>query len=119
MPYSIRKRLLISLLGMVIIACSITLVKNYYDTRHEIEELFDAQLAQAARVLLELSRHELYEQLGYLQQQKKVDISTHIETQVHKYQQEIDYQIWIANNKFLAVRSEKAPDKPLINVDET
>ena len=119
MPYSIRKRLLISLLGMVIIACSITLVKNYYDTRHEIEELFDAQLAQAARVLLELSRHELYEQLGYLQQQKKVDISTHIETQVHKYQQEIDYQIWIANNKFLAVRSEKAPIKPLTNIDET
>lgn len=117
--YSIRKRLLISLLAMVIVACSITLVKNYYDTRHEIEELFDAQLAQAARVLLELSRHELYEQLAYLQQQKKSDISTHIETQIHKYQQEIDYQIWIANNKFLAVRSEKAPDKPLTNVDET
>lgn len=116
--YSIRKRLLISLLAMVIVASSITLVKNYYDTRHEIEELFDAQLAQAARVLLELSRHELYEQMGYLQQQKKSDISTHIETQVHKYQQEIDYQIWIANNKFLAVRSEKAPIKPLTNMDD-
>jgi two-component system sensor histidine kinase QseC len=117
--YSIRKRLLISLLAMVIVASSITLVKNYYDTRHEIEELFDAQLAQAARVLLELSGHELYEQLGYLQQQNKSDISHHIETQIHKYQQEIDFQIWIADNKFLAVRSEKAPTKPLIDVDET
>lgn len=117
---SIRQRLLIGLLGMVILACSITLAKNYYDTRHEIEELFDAQLAQAARVLLELSGHELYEQLGYARQQNnKSDISEHIKTQVHKYQQEMDFQIWIANNKFLAARSENAPTEHLIDVDET
>lgn len=117
---SIRQRLLIGLLGMVILACSITLVKNYYDTRHEIEELFDAQLAQSARVLLELSGHELFEQLGYARSQNgKSDISEHIKTQVHKYQQEIDFQIWIANNKYLAARSENAPTEHLIEADET
>ncbi|KPJ93798.1 MAG: hypothetical protein AMJ53_06535 [Gammaproteobacteria bacterium SG8_11] len=116
MNLSIRKRLLFGLLSLMTIACSITLVKNYFDTRHEIQELFDAQLAQSARVLLELSAHELYEQLAYAAQQGE-DISEHIPTQVHKYQQEIDFQIWV-EGALLAVRSENAPSTPFINVDE-
>jgi two-component system sensor histidine kinase QseC len=116
MNLSIRKRLLFGLLSLMTIACSITLVKNYYDTRHEIEELFDAQLAQSARVLLELSAHELYEQLAYAAQRGE-DISEHVATQIHKYQQEIDFQIWVGDG-LLAVRSENAPSTPLVNVDE-
>ena len=72
---------------------------------------FDAQLAQSARVLLELSTHELYEQLAYVN-----DISEHIPTQVHKYQQEIDFQIW-TNGDHLAVRSENMPSASLIDED--
>ncbi len=116
MNLSIRKRLLFGLLSLMTIACSITLVKNYFDTRHEIQELFDAQLAQSARVLLELSAHELYEQLAYAAQQGE-DISEHIPTQIHKYQQEIDFQIWV-EGALLAVRSENAPSKPFIDKDE-
>lgn len=116
MNLSIRQRLLIGLLSLMVVACSITLVKNYYDTRHEIQELFDAQLAQAARVLLELSAHELYEQLAYAAQQGE-DISEHIPTQIHKYQQEIDFQIWIQGG-LMAVRSENAPQNPFTDVDE-
>ncbi len=116
MNLSIRKRLLFGLLSLMTIACSITLVKNYFDTRHEIQELFDAQLAQSARVLLELSAHELYEQLAYAAQQGE-DISEHIPTQVHKYQQEIDFQIWV-EGALLAVRSENSPSNPFVNVDE-
>jgi two-component system sensor histidine kinase QseC len=116
MNLSIRKRLLFGLLSLMTIACSITLVKNYFDTRHEIQELFDAQLAQSARVLLELSAHELYEQLAYAAQQGE-DISEHIPTQIHKYQQEIDFQIWVGDG-MLAVRSENAPSNPFVNVDE-
>lgn len=116
MNLSIRQRLLFGLLSLMIVSCSITLVKNYFDTRHEIQELFDAQLAQAARVLLELSAHELYEQLAYAAQQGE-DISEHIPTQIHKYQQEIDFQIWIRGG-LMAVRSENAPPNPFTNVDE-
>lgn len=116
MNLSIRKRLLFGLLSLMAISCSITLVKNYFDTRHEIQELFDAQLAQSARVLLELSAHELFEQMAYAAQ-KGEDVSEHIHTQVHKYQQEIDFQIWISGSK-LAVRSENAPSTPLIYMDE-
>ena len=88
MRTSIKRRLLVGLLSQLIVSGSFTIVKNYYDTRAEIQSLFDAQLAQSARVLLELSTHELYEQLAYVN-----DISEHIPTQVHKYQQEIDFQI--------------------------
>lgn len=119
MNVSIRKRLLVGLLSLITIACIFTLTKNYFDTRKEIQELMDAELAQSARVLLEISAHELYEQLAYATQQNqgKSDVSAHIDTQIHKYQQEIDFQIWIANNA-LAVRSENAPDDKLISEDE-
>ena len=117
MRVSIRRRLLIGLLSLVVITSAITLIKNYFDTRAEIQSLFDAQLAQSARVLLELSAHELYEQLAYLSQ-KGEDISQHIlPTQIHKYQQEIDFQIWIQGDH-LAVRSENAPATPFINQNE-
>ena len=119
MNTSIRKRLLIGLLSLITVACVFTLSKNYFDTREEISELMDAQLAQSARVLLEISSHELYEQLAYMAQQSggQGDVSEHINIQVHKYQQEIDFQIWTADGR-LAVRSTNAPSSLLIEQDD-
>ncbi len=117
MNVSIRKRLLFSLLTLITVACIFTLIKNYFDTRSEIQDLMDAELAQSARVLLEISAHELYEQLAYDALDPENDsVSEHIDTQVHKYQQEIDFQIWTADGH-LAVRSELAPTDALINED--
>ena len=117
MNISIRKRLLFSLLSLITVACTFTLTKNYFDTRKEIQDLMDAELAQSARVLLEISAHELYEQLAYESQRESSGVSEHINTQVHKYQQEIDFQIWTASGR-LAVRSEYAPTDVLIDKDE-
>lgn len=119
MNTSIRKRLLVGLLSLITVACVFTLSKNYFDTRNEISELMDAQLAQSARVLLEISAHELYEQLAYMAQDNDGtgDVSEHIDIQVHKYQQEIDFQIWTADGR-LAVRSSNAPNTPLTDEDE-
>ena len=119
MNTSIRKRLLIGLLSLITVACVFTLSKNYFDTRVEISELMDAQLAQSARVLLEISGHELYEQLAYAAQEEHEDggVKEHIDIQVHKYQQEIDFQIYTADGK-LAVRSANAPTTLLIDQDE-
>ena len=118
MNVSIRKRLLFSLLTLITVACVFTLSKNYFDTRTEIQDLMDAELAQSARVLLEISAHELYEQIAYNARDSESDgVSKHIDTQVHKYQQEIDFQIWTADGH-LAVRSELAPTDALIDTDE-
>lgn len=113
MTISIKRRLLIGLLSLLALTYCITLCKNYYDTQREIKSLFDAQLAQAARVLLELSTHELYEQLAYSN-----EVSKHETTQVHKYQQEIDFQIW-THGDHLAVRSDNIPSDPLAESDNT
>ncbi|MES9897425.1 MAG: ATP-binding protein [Sedimenticola sp.] len=48
---SIRKRLLLLLLGMISLAWAAILQLATYDTRHEIEEIYDASLAQNARML--------------------------------------------------------------------
>ena len=118
MNVSIRKRLLFSLLSLITVAWIFALTKNYFDTRQEIQDLMDAELAQSARVLLEISAHELHEQLAYDAQDSGRDgVSEHIDSQVHKYQQEIDFQIWTAGGH-LAVRSEYAPTDPLIDKDE-
>ncbi|KON79492.1 ATP-binding protein [Azoarcus sp. PA01] len=48
---SIRTRTLVLVLGLLAISMGTISWKSYSDAQHEIEELFDAQLAQTARVL--------------------------------------------------------------------
>lgn len=48
---SIRARTLLLVLGLLILSTSLIAYKSYRDAQHEIEELFDAQLAQTARLL--------------------------------------------------------------------
>lgn len=48
---SIRSRTLALVLGVLCIALTLISWRSYIDAQHEIEELFDAQLAQGARLL--------------------------------------------------------------------
>ncbi|MEX6502268.1 ATP-binding protein [Pseudomonas zhanjiangensis] len=48
---SIRARTLLLVLGLLGLTTSLISYKSYRDAQHEIEELFDAQLAQTARLL--------------------------------------------------------------------
>lgn len=48
---SIRARTLLLVLGMLSLSMTLISYKSYRDAQHEIEELFDAQLAQTARLL--------------------------------------------------------------------
>lgn len=48
---SIRSRTLALVLGLLAVALSVISYLSYRDARHEIEELFDAELAQQARLL--------------------------------------------------------------------
>ncbi len=98
--FSLRRRLLGLLLGGVAAAWLVTMVFSYIDAHHEVDELFDAQLAQAAQTLLALASHdegEYIEDLG--------DVA-------HKYQRRLCFQIWRADGKLL-MRSNNAPKTPL------
>ena len=98
--FSLRRRLLGLLLGGVAAAWLVTMVFSYLDAHHEVDELFDAQLAQAAQTLLTLADHDEgddIEELG--------DIA-------HKYQRRLRFQIWNSEGKLL-MRSKNAPETAL------
>ncbi len=54
MNFSIRKHLLLWLISLIVILWSFVTYQVYYGTQHEVEELFDANLAQNARILMAL-----------------------------------------------------------------
>jgi two-component system sensor histidine kinase QseC len=117
MNTSLRRRLLITLLSVTALIWLATLYTSYRDTRHEVAELFDAQMAQTARTLLSVAGHELMElnnsQLG----------SAHIhfsgETRYtvdgREYEHKLAYQLWKQPEGTLLLRSFSAPDAPLTN----
>lgn len=51
---SIRKRILVRVLGLLLAGSLVMGWASYHDATHEVEELFDAQLGQSARVLIGL-----------------------------------------------------------------
>jgi two-component system, OmpR family, sensor histidine kinase QseC len=102
--FSLRRRLLGLLLGGVATAWLITMAFSYVDAHHEIDELFDAQMAQAAQTLLALASHDEGEDIEDLG-----DVG-------HKYQRRLRFQIWRDDGKLL-LRSNNAPDSPLTAAD--
>ena len=49
---SLRRRLLLTLLGVVAAIWIAAAIASYFDARHELDELLDAHLAQAASLLI-------------------------------------------------------------------
>jgi two-component system sensor histidine kinase QseC len=98
--FSLRRRLLGLLLGGVAAAWLATMVFSYVDAHHEVDELFDAQLAQAAQTLLALAGHDEGDDIEDLG-----DVA-------HKYQRRLRFQIWSDDGRLL-MRSNNAPEVPL------
>ncbi|MDH5786324.1 MAG: ATP-binding protein [Chromatiales bacterium] len=111
MTPSIRSRLLAILLGVITLVWIVTIIMSYHETQHEIEELFDAQLAQSARTLMAVAGHELAELDG-------IPDVAHIhflpeELGGHEYEYKLAYQLWIQPQNRLILRSYKSPEQPL------
>ncbi|MGE5468025.1 MAG: ATP-binding protein [Ignavibacteria bacterium] len=103
--FSLRRRLLLLLLGGVAVGWLATLMSSYGDAHHEIDEMFDAQLVQAAQALL-ARRHEH-------DHDDDIEESPHAG---HPYQSKLKFQVWHADGK-LVLRSPNAPATPLAYVD--
>lgn len=80
------------------------LVLSYVDAHHEIDELLDAQLAQAGQALLALASHEEDEEIE------------EDEAFGHRYQRRLRFQVWSAEGR-LVLRSQNAPETPLTTID--
>ncbi|CAG0958382.1 partial two-component system, OmpR family, sensor histidine kinase QseC, partial [Rhodocyclaceae bacterium] len=108
--FSLHRRLLALLLGGVSVCWLATLVWSYADAHHEIDELFDAQLAQAAQALLAQSgRHRAHDN-------DRHDDVEELEHSAHRYQRALKFQVW-HDDGVLVLRSPNAPTTPLAQVD--
>lgn len=102
---SLRARLLLLLLSATLLLWAMTAFLSYREAHHEIDEIFDAQLARSAHILLAQVGHEADE--------------TEIEygEDFHKYERKIVFQVWDADGR-LILRSANAPETPLVDEGE-
>ncbi|WP_455208003.1 ATP-binding protein [Kaarinaea lacus] len=123
MTISIRRRLLANLLITIAFVSLITLVLSYNDARHEVQELFDAQLAQSGRVLQAMllpellvdtstNLQELLDRFTYLPNQISSKYQDEAHALGHEYERKLAFQVW-NRNKTLLLRSATAPTTAL------
>lgn len=93
-PSSIRQRLLINLIGIVVVAWSVTGIVSYFDARRELGALLDAHLAHTASLLLALGGGDLATLDGT--------------PLLHRYNHDMSFQIW-ENGAVLRGHSLDAP----------
>lgn len=95
---SIRRRLLVLLLSVIGAVWCLVAANTYFEARHEVQELFDANLAQSARLLSRLTAHELAiigragaQRLGSM---LSADIEEADTAPAHPYEKKIAFQAW-------------------------
>ncbi|MFZ2172179.1 MAG: ATP-binding protein [Methylococcaceae bacterium] len=111
MNYSLRQLLLVSLLSASMLIWGIAAYLNYKVTRDEVANLFDAELAQSAKVLNAFVESLLRE--GALsgqwnQEQEKADQLLHTYNLKNKFKRKSAFQLW-SEDEGLLLRSENEP----------
>jgi two-component system, OmpR family, sensor histidine kinase QseC len=99
LPRSLQGRLLVLVLATVLLVWASAAVLTWFDARHELDELLDSHLAQAAALLV-------VQQAGEIENESGVDAPT-----LHRYATKVAFQVF--HERRLALRSANAPDWPL------
>lgn len=102
---SVRRRLLVMLLGGVMLVWTGAAAVTAWETRAEMQELLDAHLAQSASLLIMQVGHELEE------------IEEEHARPLHKYAHNVAFQVW-ANGRSLLLHSSDAPNSRLSETEE-
>jgi two-component system sensor histidine kinase QseC len=98
--YSLKRRLLLAVLGTVAFVWCATAAYSYFDARHEVNRLLDAHLAQAASLIVAQIGHEVEE------------IDLEHAPRLDKRGQRVAFQIWERGNT-LRLHSANAPQERL------
>ncbi len=98
---SIRRSLLLTLLTTTAVVWLVVTAVSYFDATHEVDQLFDARLAEAGRVLLDAS-----------ERQRRAGDRVPAEDLADDISGELPFQVWQGNG-LLALRSRNAPAQPL------
>jgi two-component system, OmpR family, sensor histidine kinase QseC len=104
-PRSLQGRLLALVLGLVVGVWLATAAMTWVDVRHELDELLDSHLAQAAALLV-VQQVRDFEDDGH-----HVDAPT-----LHRYAPKVAFQVFHEGR--LAMRSANAPDAPMVEFGE-
>jgi two-component system sensor histidine kinase QseC len=97
---SLQRRLLLLALGATAAVWIATIAFTWFDARHEIDELLDAHLAQAAALLIVQTAGEIEE----------VDVEH--APMLHRQARKVAFQVW-ESGRTLRVHSVNAPNEPL------
>jgi two-component system sensor histidine kinase QseC len=100
LPRSLQGRLLVLVLGLVVGAWLATATLTWIDVRHELDELLDSHLAQAAALLVVQQASEIDDDHG-------VDAPT-----LHRYAPKVAFQVFREGR--LTLRSSNAPAVPML-----
>ena len=99
-PLSLQNRLLGLLLSLVTVVWIVTAIATWFDTRHELHELLDGHLTQAAALLVAQQARELDED------------ETHVEApSLHRYAPKVAFQVYHGDQQ--VAHSANAPITPL------
>ncbi len=88
--YSLRSRLIAWISIPIIISTLLALSLSYYFSRHEIEEVYDAQLVHSAKVLLQLTSHEIM-------QDEEFNLGLEDQRLQHSYERNLGFRIWVGH----------------------
>ncbi len=106
--YSLRLHLLSLISIPIILAGCVIGGFAMYSAYHEISEVYDAQLSHAAKVLLQLTEHEVKEHESY-----EIELGAERPDISHRYEKNISFRIWKGNH--LVTESVSAEDFENIN----
>jgi two-component system sensor histidine kinase QseC len=104
---SIRRRLIVLLVALLSSAWLMTALLTRYETRDEIDAVFDAEITQAAHILLGMARRE---------KEEIIEHGGFSPPESQPYAQTMMYQVW--DNDGIVMRSMHAPEIPLIQNDQ-
>lgn len=102
-PRSLQNRLLAGVLGVVVCVWLGTALLTWMDARHELDELLDSHLTQAAAVLVVQQAPEI----GDDDHRAGIDAPT-----LHRYAPKVAFQVFHEGR--LALRSANAPATPMV-----
>jgi two-component system sensor histidine kinase QseC len=107
---SIRRRTLTLIIGLMLAGLAVISALNLHDSNHEIAEVYDAQLAQNARLLQGVMRMPLAsEEHAHLYQAFNLALSEAVpRVDGHPYESKIAFQVWNHKGEVL-VHTASAP----------
>jgi two-component system, OmpR family, sensor histidine kinase QseC len=99
-PQSLQRRLTLLVIGLMALVWLGTAVMTWRDVRHELDELLDSHLAQAAALLV-------VQQAAEVDEERSRDAPL-----LHRYATQVAFQVWHEGQ--LVQRSANAPSTPML-----